>query len=395
MKIKKIKIVGMGMAGLMFASMLRKKINTINVDIYYNPNIKPLPVGESTQPFVADFFRTIFDSDEEWMNECNAMYKFYVQHHSWNEIDKTWFFPLYHESSEASPFNKEDIFKYNKNYLPSHDRIAWNFQSTLLQPLLTKKCKELGVKFYESDFSNIECLDSEYIIDCRGFKGQNNKTEVSPAIINDFAIAGQIQYNDERYYTKTVANSYGWRWEIPHQDSLGVGLVFNKDYLSIDNAKKLMNKLYGLEEFLEVPFSTSYDKEPCTEKLLKIGTAAVFIEPLESTTLMIINQTCNLFCMLFDQFSHIVNDVFCKSFNFHYNKLIEGQINYVEGFYCMTERRDSEYWKYVSSHEKWYIEKLEDVGWPYFYGEFGLNEFSTAFNCKDKLKNVKVRNYHI
>jgi len=395
---EKINVVGSGTAGLMFATYLKKMIPDIEVNLYFDKNIKPLLVGESSQPYISKYFDTIFDSDEEWMNSCNSTYKFYVKHDNWNHNGHSWTFPLCDERSDSVDFNnlslsecESELLNYSKHNVAPRQRTAWHMQSSKLQPLLLEKCVELGVNIISESYKFDKLKDNEYTIDCRGFHGQDSIKQVSPAIINDYAIAGHIPFDQERYYTQTIAHEVGWNWEIPLQNLLGVGRVFSTKYLSINEAKHQMNKWYGLTEFYEVPFKSRYNDTPCTPNNLKIGSAAVFIEPLESTTLMLVTFMTETFVELFKSCKFHIDAGFCHYYNHGYREMVNSQVSYIEGFYCISERRDSNYWKEVTSNYDWYMNKLETNGWPEYFGKYGFQKFFGSFNKEEEFKHIKLR----
>ena len=394
----KINVVGSGTAGLMFATYFKKMIPDIEVNLYFDKNIKPLLVGESSQPYISKYFDTIFDSDEEWMNSCNSTYKFYVKHDNWNHNGHSWTFPLCDERSDSVDFNnlslsecESELLNYSKHNVAPRQRTAWHMQSSKLQPLLLEKCVELGVNIISESYKFDKLKDNEYTIDCRGFHGQDSIKQVSPAIINDYAIAGHIPFDQERYYTQTIAHEVGWNWEIPLQNLLGVGRVFSTKYLSIDEAKHQMNKWYGLTDFYEVPFRSRYNDTPCTPNSLKIGSAAVFIEPLESTTLMLVTFMVESFVELLKSFDYHINRDSCYYYNRGYREMVNSQVSYIEGFYCISERRNSDYWKEVTSNYNWYMNKLEKNGWPEYFGKYGFQKFFGGFNKEKEFEHIKLR----
>ena len=70
--IDKIRVIGAGTTGLIFATYFKKLLPDIEIDLYYDPNKKPLVVGESMQPYMRFFFEKVFD-DESWMDQTNKL----------------------------------------------------------------------------------------------------------------------------------------------------------------------------------------------------------------------------------------------------------------------------------------------------------------------------------
>lgn len=388
--LNKIHIVGSGTTGLMAATYLKTKKPDLQIEVFSDPTISPLLVGESSQPYISQYFDTVFENDDEWMDSCNATYKFYVKHNNWNSLNHTWIFPLCDERTDEINFNdislsecESEVLNYTKDNLPPRQRIAWHMQSTALQPLMKLKCEQLFIPIY---YEKYEFDEDVFVIDCRGFHGQTTQDSVSPAIINDYAIASHVSYQDIRYYTQTIAHEVGWRWEIPLQTSLGVGRVFSTKHLSVKDAISEMNFLYGEQEWYQVPFSSRYDKQPCSEDFLKLGSSAIFIEPLESTTLMLVTFMIDTFFRMGESWNWNIDKDFTHYYNEGFNKMVNGQVTYIEGFYCISERKDSNYWEEVTSNYNWYKNKIQEKGWPEYFGKYGFEKFFGSF---DKLETFK------
>lgn len=393
MIIKKIKVVGSGTAGLMAATFIKSVCKDLYVEIYRDSNLQPLIVGESTQPYLSKYFDTVFGDNKEWLTHCNATYKFYVKHNNWNYNGHEWIFPFCHEHLSNDIDCENKVFTYNEENLPPATLYAYHLQSTKLQPLLLQKCEDLGILVYNHHVENLSLLaePGDFIIDCRGFRGQDSRIPVSPAIINDYALAGHVPFREKRYFTQTFAHSVGWSWEIPLQDQLGVGRVFSTKYLSIEEAKKEMYNWYKIKDLYEVRFPSRFNPNPWNGNCLKIGGAAVFIEPLESTTLTIISFMLESFCKILIDNGFLLQKEIGSSYNAGFRQMVENHIAYVEGAYCLSSRRDSPYWQYVTQYSNWYIDKLEKNGWPIFYGKYGYNKFFTSFGKKYLAKNISIK----
>ena len=365
--IEKIRVIGAGTAGLIFSTYFKKMLPDLEVDLYYDPNKKPLVVGESMQPYMRYFFEKVFD-DESWMDQTNATYKFYIKHDGWANENSSMTFPLCDDRFDNIEECEKEIFSADKNNVPEcSSRHAWQMQSVLLQPILIEKCKELGINLIEKnyDFTNTD----KFAIDCRGFDALGGEV-ISPLIINDTAIAGHVDHfkdTKERYYTRTKATDNGWFWEIPLQNKVGVGRVYCSRYNTEEEIKKQLSEQYGLNSFLKVPFKTRYKETVCTMHTLKVGSAAAFIEPLEATTLLLVVYSCYLFKEMLESFQFRINDDFVKHYNENYKQMMQNHIAFIEGFYGLSDRNDSPYWNEIDKHRKQFRDSHE---WPEFYGEY-------------------------
>ena len=372
--IDKLRIVGSGTAGLIFATYFKKMVPDMEIEIYYDSKIKPLVVGESMQPYMRFFFEKVFE-DESWMDKTNATYKFYIKHDGWANVpgsseDSSMTFPLCDDRFDNIEECEREVFSATSSNLPScSSRHAWQMQSVLLQPILIEKCEEMGIKLIDKHFDFDDT--SEFVIDCRGFKGLEGGN-ISPLIINDTAIAGHVEHFGDtkgRYYTRTIAKDNGWAWEIPLQNKVGVGRVFCSRYNTEEEIKEQLLKTYGLKKTLTVPFATRYNTDACTSQSLKIGTSSVFIEPLEATTLLLVVYSCWLFKEMLKSFRFTIDKYFVEHYNKNYRRMVDQHVLFIESFYGLSNRVDSPYWQEIDKHRKAFRKKI-NKNWPEYYGNY-------------------------
>ena len=217
-------------------------------------------------------------------------------------------------------------------------------------------------------------LESDLYIDCTGFKSllldQTLKTpfiSFHDTLLNDRAVATVIPYIDKEKemenYTSCTAIEAGWVWNIPLWDRIGTGYVYSSKHATEEEAEAQLRKHLASNRMI---FPDSKRAAECEVRHIKIrhgvherawvknvvgiGLANGFIEPLESTGLMLTHEGIIKLCSALLMRNGIVNNYDVDLFNYGFQEQILGFKDFISQHYALSMRNDTPYWKEVSNN---------------------------------------------
>ena len=404
-QIKRIVIVGGGTAGWMTASALSTLVqNKIEIILIESEEIGTVGVGEATIPLIRSFTENLLGIDEaDFMRATNATYKLGIEFVDWKKLGTRYTHGFGKVGRELYTVNfyqywlkmylegkAPDISKYSLNLVAceknkfamseknpnsplSFISHAYHFDAAMFAKFLRKISEERGVNrkegkivkvnlqsnngFVESVLmDNGETIDGDFFIDCSGFKGllieealHTGYEDWSHLLPMDSAVAVPCaSVKPLTPYTRATARSAGWQWRIPLQHRIGNGHVFCSKYMSEDEATSiLVNNLDGerLAEPRTLKFVTGMRKKAWNKNVLAIGLSGGFLEPLESTSIHIVQTVISLLFLYFPNknFNSADIDIFNDQVSHLYNKIKD----FIILHYSVTERTDTDFWNYV------------------------------------------------
>ena len=228
---------------------------------------------------------------------------------------------------------------------------AYHFDAGLYAGLLRRYSEARGVKRVEGLVSDVE-LDGEngaiaairldngqriagdFFIDCSGFRSLLLGGALGSKFIDwthwlpcDRAIAVPCATRgDFTPYTKSTARKAGWQWRIPLQHRIGNGHVYSSAFMEEQEAlDTLLANLDGepQAEPNMLRFTTGTRAQHWRGNCLAIGLAAGFMEPLESTSIHLIQSSIARFLQMMPgkQIEPALADEFNRQARFEWERI--------------------------------------------------------------------------
>lgn len=215
-------------------------------------------------------------------------------------------------------------------------------------------------------------IHADLFIDCSGFRSilleqTLNEPFVSfnDTLLNDRAVATVIPYIDKdaemENYTSCTAIEAGWVWNIPLWNRIGTGYVYSSKHATEEEAEAQFRKHLKSNRMIfpdaaradecevrHIKIKHGVHQRAWVKNVVGIGLANGFIEPLESTGLMLTHEgIIKLVSALLMRKGRVSNyDV--DLFNFGFQEQIIGFKDFISQHYALSMRNDTPYWQEVS-----------------------------------------------
>jgi tryptophan halogenase len=394
-RIRRVVIVGGGTAGWMAASGLAKSLGgTIDITLIESDAIGTVGVGEAVIPVIKSFHALLELEEKDFINAVNGTYKLGIEFENWGRLGESYFHPFGSPGVEAWAAQFHHYWLKARRQTETHalrtfsleasmamagkftlgsepqPQYAYHFDASLYAKLLRKISETHGVNRVEGKVVDVnvhgesgfiqsvqlesgELIEGDLFIDCSGFRGlliqQALKTEWedwSHWLRNNSAVAVQTEsVSPPAPYTRSTARPGGWQWKIPLQNRVGNGLVYSSEYLSDDDAKKaLLNNIEGnpINEPRIIKFRTGRRVQQWVKNCVAVGLSSGFLEPLESTSIHLIQNSVLRLVRMFPAME--IDPAEVRQFNNETTAEIENIRNFIILHYKVNQRSDSQYW---------------------------------------------------
>ncbi|MBS3744015.1 MAG: tryptophan 7-halogenase [Wenzhouxiangellaceae bacterium] len=402
-RIRRVVIVGGGTAGWMTATALVDAVGqACEVVLIESEQIGIVGVGEATIPPIKLFNQKHGLDESEFLRETKGTFKLGIEFVGWTRQGHRYFHPfgkygaefdavpLHHHWLKARTHGKaEDLGEYSMAWAaarrgrfthPLRDprRVqstfdyAYHFDSVMYGQYLRSKAEARGARRIEGKVVDValtgesglieslkledgQRIEADLFVDCSGFRGLLIEQALETGYIDwthwlpcDRAVAVPCKHGGEGLtpYTRSTAHRGGWQWRIPLQHRVGNGHVYCSDCVSDDEAAQvLLENLEGeaLDEPRPLRFKTGRRKKFWNRNCVAIGLAAGFMEPLESTSIHLIQTAINRLLALFPERGGF--ELSAAEFN----RLTATEYERVRDFlilhYHANERSDSGFWR--------------------------------------------------
>jgi len=411
----RVVIVGGGTAGWMTAAALGKLLSgsPTKVTLIESEEIGTVGVGEATIPPIIAFNTMLGIDENEFVRATNATFKLGIEFVDWLEKGHSYIHPFgdFGRDFDAIPFyqywlhrslagQKDDLFSYSlmvqacrqeKFQRPVTGRpqsayaginYAFQFDAALYARFLRKFAEDHGVERLEGRIVNVEqdresgrvlsvetkngdLISGDFFIDCSGFRGLLIEQSLEVGYEDwrkwlpcDRAIALPCAKSEFPVpYTRAIAREAGWQWRIPLQHRTGNGYVYCSEFLADDDAEAaLLSRLDGepLAEPNRLRFVTGHRKQFWQKNVLALGLAAGFMEPLESTSIHLVQTSLARLLTHFPDKRFNEQDI--KAFNSRTLKEYQLVRDFLVLHYTSTRRDDTPFWRHCQT-----IEQSEDL----------------------------------
>lgn len=436
---RSVAVIGGGTAGWFTALMIKNYYKHFNVILIESDEIGILGAGEGTTPHFMDYLKDINVSLDDIIKHADGTLKNGIKFENWNGDNKSYFhsfvpqpelnqidnynvlatqlakfdnlyninFPEKLTNAKKVPFiyGKKSTTPYSNliDYFDVSANFGLHFNARKLAKFLSELGLSRGIQRIEgriTEFINDEqgcvksirvdtesdLVDVGFVFDCSGFArlclGKHYKTEwesYEEYLPMNTAIPFFIQHNnDTTAETVSRAMSSGWCWQIPVRDRYGCGYVFDRNFISEDQA--LNEAEFYFKQKLEVPkvfrFNAGSYKKTLVKNCLAVGLSQSFVEPLEATSIWIAFKNLSNFINL-----NGINTFKSELFADKFNEICLSKNRDVRDFlylHYLTKRNDSEFWRTFKTNHKMIPSVQQDI------------ETISHFSSVDQLLNNKL-----
>ncbi|MFY8095357.1 MAG: tryptophan halogenase family protein [Niveispirillum sp.] len=403
-----ILIVGGGTAGWMAAAALARSVGRhTRIQLVESSAIGTVGVGEATIPAIRGFNHMLGLDEADFLRHTQGTYKLGIEFCDWTRLNHSYFHPFgVHGASLDANYTHQYWLRLNAmgeggsledyslcSVMAKQGRYmapvtdprnimsvvgsAYHFDASLYADYLRRYAERLGVVRLDRKVVDValrgedgfveavicdggERLSADFFIDCTGFTGlliekalKAGYEDWSHWLPCDRAWAVPSS-GDGRItpYTRSTAREAGWQWRIPLRHRVGNGHVFSSAHVSEEQARAvLLANIDGqaLAEPKLLRFVTGRRKQAWVKNCLSLGLASGFLEPLESTSIHLIQTGIT---KLLDFFPGPQID---PAEVREYNALAQAEFEAVRDFlilhYHVTERSDTGFWDHCRTME--------------------------------------------
>lgn len=403
--IQKLVIVGGGTAGWMTAAALAKLLGkSIQIVLVESDEIATIGVGEATIPPIQIFNASLGIDENELLKETQGTFKLGIEFVNWGAVGERYVhgFGRYphglpteaafhaHWQRLRAAGSADDLGMYSINTQaalagkmlrtatdmpdsPLADIFsAFHFDASLYAKYLRKYSEARGVVRKEGRIVGVpqrvsdgfieavvlasgERIEGDFFIDCSGMHGlliektlQTGFEDWREWLPCDRAIAIPCRSGGAFLpLTRSTAHSAGWQWRIPLQHRIGNGHVYSSQFMGDDEARQiLLDNLDGepLADPRYIRYTPGKRRKVWNKNCVAIGLSSGFLEPLESTSIHLIQTAITRLVRLFPtgNTDASVVDAFNAEADLEYRQIRDFLILH----YKATQRNDSPFWNY-------------------------------------------------
>jgi tryptophan halogenase len=376
----------------------------LSVTLVESPNIPILGVGEGTWPTMRTTLQRAGVAETDFFKGCDAAFKQGAKFARWTtgEADDFYYHPLsmpqgftqlnlvphwlerreelsFCDAVSPQGFICEANLAPKTIATPEYDGVlnyAYHLDAGKFAGFMQKHCVEkLGVRHVLADVKSVEQseggdivalateqagrISGDLFVDCTGFAcvllGKTLGVPFRPCddiLFCDTAMAIQVPYPEDSSpvasHTISTAQSAGWTWDIGLPTRRGVGYVYSSRHIDHDAAEAELRAYIGPQaeglSARRIPIRGGHREWFWEKNCLAIGVAAGFLEPLESSAIVLIELQARILAEQLPACREVM-DIVAKRFNettsYRWGRIID----FLKLHYALTKRSDTPFWR--------------------------------------------------
>lgn len=397
--VRKVVILGGGTAGWIAAALLKKVLaGAVNIELVESETIGTVGVGEATIPPIRLLNNVLGLNEAEFLRETKATIKLAIKFENW-QVQGDSYFHTFGAPGRSMAFchfhhlwrraqklgDTTSLWEYDLNYLCARDGkfapvnakdpilelpYAYHFDAGLYALYLRKFSEKMGVIRTEGLVSDVmqhgngdikslllqdgREIEGDLFIDCSGFRGVLIQQKLGAGYDDwshwlpcDRAVAVPSErFEHTLPYTRAIAHSAGWQWRIPLQHRNGNGLVYSSNHYSDQQAADLLMANLDSTPLADpkfIQFKTGRRRKQWLRNVVSVGLSSGFLEPLESTSIHLIQSAVVRLLQLFPHQG--INSALVDEYNRQSQLEFEQIRDFLILHYHVNERNDSQFWR--------------------------------------------------
>ncbi|MES1973766.1 MAG: tryptophan halogenase family protein [Pseudomonadota bacterium] len=378
----------------------------IEITLLESPEIGIIGVGEGTFPTIRTTLKYLGIDEGRFIREASATFKQGIRFTDWartpeGDTHSHYFHPfeapfyseeanlvsywLLQDEKTRPPFAEAVTFQ---NRVAEAQRApkrphegdfsgplnyAYHFDAAMLAQVLAERARALGVRHLEGRLSAVELdgrgaidriispeqgeLRADLYIDCTGFRAeligramQAPFKSVRDVLFADRAVTCKIPYDRPdapiESFTIATAHEAGWIWDIGLNGARGIGCVYSSDHLDDARAEQLLRAHVGPRgaeaKTRLIPFEAGYRTRQWIGNCVAVGLSGGFLEPLESTGVVLIEAAIGMIAELFPHNGPV--DAPARRFNELMTARYDNIVTFLKLHYCLSGRTER-FWR--------------------------------------------------
>lgn len=379
----KICVVGGGTAGFIAATILKRFLNA-DVSVIYSSKAGIVGVGEGSTEHFSEYMNFLGIRQYDLIKESDATFKLGILFDGWTKDSY-----MHHVGSPYSnkvaqysnvyahqiindgtlvpdPLYNNRVDKWFLNREEYAFTNQYHFNTYKLNSYLHKLSESMTMKVIDDEIidvkikecGNIESVvgqkntyNADIFIDATGFKklligkmGARWKSFKDYLKMKSAVVFPTPENEEYNLYTTAKAMDYGWAFSLPVWGRNGNGYIFDSDYISMDQAKKEVIRVFGDVEFKkEFNFDAGYLENPWIKNCIAVGLSSSFVEPLEATSIGTSIQQS--FLLMHKLANYSKKDI--EQYNNSFTSIMENIRDFIFLHY-MVKKNSTNFWKDVS-----------------------------------------------